>query len=418
MLVELSVVEQRYHAVMEALSGAPVVEVAERYGVSRKSVHHWVRRYREDGLAGLTDRSHRPHHHPWQIAPEIEAAICEMRRNHPRWGPRRLGHELARADIVPVPSRSSIYRTLVRHQLVSATTRKRARSDYVRWERPESMQLWQLDIMGSVMITDDRAVGGVREVKLVTGIDDHSRYCVIATVTTRGTSRAVCTAFLAALARFGAPQQVLTDNGVQFTGKYLRPRPTEVLFDQICRRNGIEHLLTKIRSPPRPGRSNAGTRPSKPNFSTTTTPSTRSGPPKQRSTTGCSTTTTPAPTSPATWTPRPATSTRSHRAAHRAAAVVTPRAHRPAQPRSRPGTRPRAASRGRVARGGSASTPTPSWTRSRSTGSSRPAGTSPSAANSSGSAPPDPDSRSPSGSTPPPSTWRSTASTSRRCPPG
>jgi transposase-like protein len=62
MLVELSVVEQRYHAVMEVLSGGvPVVEVAERYGVSRKTVHAWLRRYRQDGLPGLTDRSHRPH---------------------------------------------------------------------------------------------------------------------------------------------------------------------------------------------------------------------------------------------------------------------------------------------------------------------------------------------------------------------
>jgi len=39
-LVELSVVEQRYHAVMEVLAGrVPVSEVAERYGVSRQSVH-------------------------------------------------------------------------------------------------------------------------------------------------------------------------------------------------------------------------------------------------------------------------------------------------------------------------------------------------------------------------------------------
>ncbi|GAA1872346.1 hypothetical protein GCM10009836_61570 [Pseudonocardia ailaonensis] len=83
MLVELSVVEQRYHAVMEVLSaGAPVVEVAARYGVSRKTVHAWVRRYRSDGLAGLADRSHRPHHHPWQLAPDVEARICELRRAH------------------------------------------------------------------------------------------------------------------------------------------------------------------------------------------------------------------------------------------------------------------------------------------------------------------------------------------------
>ncbi|HEX8761822.1 MAG TPA: helix-turn-helix domain-containing protein [Pseudonocardiaceae bacterium] len=54
MLVELSVVEQRYHAVMEVVSGGiPVVEVAERYGVSRKTVHAWLRRYRQEGLPGL-----------------------------------------------------------------------------------------------------------------------------------------------------------------------------------------------------------------------------------------------------------------------------------------------------------------------------------------------------------------------------
>jgi hypothetical protein len=116
------------------------------------------------------------------------------------------------------------------------------------------MQLWQLDIMGSVFLDAPAATGGVQEVKLVSGIDDHSRYAVIATVVPRATSRAVCSAFIGALERFGAPEQVLTDNGVQFTGKYLRPRQTEVLFDQICRRNGIDHLLTKIRSPTTTGK--------------------------------------------------------------------------------------------------------------------------------------------------------------------
>ena len=42
MLVELSVMEQRYHAVMEVISGAPVPEVARRYGVSRQAVHLWL----------------------------------------------------------------------------------------------------------------------------------------------------------------------------------------------------------------------------------------------------------------------------------------------------------------------------------------------------------------------------------------
>jgi transposase len=45
MLVESSVMEQRYHAVMEVVSGAPVTEVARRYGVSRQAVHGWLGRY-------------------------------------------------------------------------------------------------------------------------------------------------------------------------------------------------------------------------------------------------------------------------------------------------------------------------------------------------------------------------------------
>ena len=74
-LVELSVMEQRYRAVLEAEAGCPVTEIAARHGVSRQSVHAWVRRYKAGGLAALADRSHRPASCPHQIAAEIEAAV-------------------------------------------------------------------------------------------------------------------------------------------------------------------------------------------------------------------------------------------------------------------------------------------------------------------------------------------------------
>jgi transposase len=78
-LVELSVVEQRYHAVMEVAAGVPVTQVAARYGVSRQSVHSWVRKYEQSGLPGLADRSHRPDSCPHRIAGEVEALVCELR---------------------------------------------------------------------------------------------------------------------------------------------------------------------------------------------------------------------------------------------------------------------------------------------------------------------------------------------------
>jgi len=215
--------------------------------VSRKSVHAWLRRYEQSGLAGLADRSHRPHRQPRQVPAEVEAAICRLRTAHPKWGPRRLVYELNRAGQYPAPSRSTVYRVLVRNHFVTTRPRKKRRSDYKRWERPAPMQLWQMDIVGGVLV-------GGREYKLVSGVDDHSRFCVIATVVPRATARAVCGAFARALATYGIPEQVLTDNGKQFTGKYSRPRPSEVLFDRICRKNGIEHLLTKPRSPTTTGK--------------------------------------------------------------------------------------------------------------------------------------------------------------------
>ncbi len=85
-LVVLSVVEQRLDAVRAVLDGADVVEVAARVGVHRATVHRWMARYLTGQLAGLADRSHRPHSSPQQAAELVEAAVAEMRRDHPRWG--------------------------------------------------------------------------------------------------------------------------------------------------------------------------------------------------------------------------------------------------------------------------------------------------------------------------------------------
>ena len=105
MLVELSVMEQRYQAVMAVVQdGWTVTEVARRLGVARQSVHNWIARYEAGGLPALADRSHRPQSCAHQVAPELEALICELRRQHPGWGPRRIEHQLAaarrRADAV------------------------------------------------------------------------------------------------------------------------------------------------------------------------------------------------------------------------------------------------------------------------------------------------------------------------------
>jgi transposase InsO family protein len=90
------------------------------------------------------------------------------------------------------------------------------------------------------------------EAKVVTGLDDHSRYCVIASVVLRATGRAVCLAFAGALHKYGVPEEVLTDNGKQFTDRF--GKGGEVLFDRICRDNGIIRRLTEPRHPTTTGK--------------------------------------------------------------------------------------------------------------------------------------------------------------------
>jgi len=247
-LVELGVVEQRLSAVLEVLNdGVSVTEVAERFGVTRQSVHRWLRRYADRGLAGLVDQSTAPGSCPHQMSPPVEARIVEMRVEHPGWGPRTIGFWLAKEGVDPVPGRSSIYRCLVRHRMITPEARKRSKGDYRRWERSRSMELWQMDIVGGVRLADGS------EAKIVSGVDDHSRFCISAHVVPRATARPTCEALALAMRRYGVPAEILTDNGKVFTGRF-GPGTGEVLFDRICRENGIKHRLTAPRSPTTTGK--------------------------------------------------------------------------------------------------------------------------------------------------------------------
>lgn len=240
--------EQRYQAVLAVISdGLSISQVASKVGVSRQTLHSWLARYEADGLDGLVDRSHRPISCPHQMCAEVEAAVLELRRSRPYWGPRRLVFELGKRGVEPVPSESAVYRALVRAQMIDPHLRDRRSRKWKRWERGAPMELWQMDVVGGVPLADGTSA------KVLTGIDDHSRMCVCATVMARERTRAVCGGLRRALVSYGAPGQILTDNGKVFTGRFNHP-PVEVLFDAICRENGIDHILTQPRSPTTTGK--------------------------------------------------------------------------------------------------------------------------------------------------------------------
>jgi transposase len=181
---ELSVAEQRYQAVLAVISdGRTVTETAAAVGVSRQTLHAWLARYEASGLQGLVDGSHRPLSSPQQMPAQVEAAVLEARRKHPSWGPRRIAVEVSRSGGGLAVTESSVYRCLRRTGLVEPDGRRRRKREWKRWERGRPNELWQMDTVGGFLIADGSPA------KALTGIDDHSRFCVSAKLMPRERTR-------------------------------------------------------------------------------------------------------------------------------------------------------------------------------------------------------------------------------------
>ena len=247
MFKEISKMEQRYDAVLMVIKdGFRVSEVALKFQVSRQTLYKWMADYEAGGLEGLQDRSHRPLHVPHQLDGEREAAIIRLRLAHPYWGPVSIAHQMTRDGLAP-PSLMTIHRVLARKGLIVATQQRKKLPTYKRWERAHPMELWQMDVVGGVLTET-----GV-EAKILTGIDDHSRFIVCAGVMARATLRPVCAHLVSALELYGVPEEILTDNGKVFTNRFGKT-DSETLFDRICRENGVTHRLTAPRSPTTTGK--------------------------------------------------------------------------------------------------------------------------------------------------------------------
>jgi transposase InsO family protein len=162
--------------------------VAERLQVSRATVSKWVRRYRVDGVAGLADRSSKPHRSPTQTARRAERRIIALRFTRRR-GPHRIGYHLRlpRSTVSKVLNRSRV--PLLGHvDLNTGLTVRKPKA--VRYEHPNPGDLVHVDVKKLGRIPDGggwrtlgKAAGRKNQKKssptgysfLHSAIDDHSR---------------------------------------------------------------------------------------------------------------------------------------------------------------------------------------------------------------------------------------------------
>lgn len=206
--------DQRVQLLQEYDEGETVTALAEAYGVSRKTVHKWIKRREEEGVAGLQDRSRAPHTSPQEVSQEVIERILAERRKW-NWGPRKLLRKLAEAEPErkhwPAPSTIAM---ILKRAGLSVTRKRRLRTPpfgqpFASVDGPN--RTWCADFKGWFRTGD-----GVRCDPL-TITDAHSRYLLRCQITPKTDGKHAAAIFEAAFREYGLPEVIRTDNGTPFS---------------------------------------------------------------------------------------------------------------------------------------------------------------------------------------------------------
>ncbi|HKR52654.1 MAG TPA: helix-turn-helix domain-containing protein, partial [Pseudonocardiaceae bacterium] len=194
--------------------GANVSHLCREFGISRNNGHKWIRRFRQEGEAGLADRSRRPLSGPGTSG-ETVMQIIELRQRYPKWGPKKLRTLLqGRSTQGDVPSVKTIARILDRvGEPRVRKVRRRLRiamRDHEKLEVTTPNDVWTVDFKGWW-----RTMDGKRYEPL-TVRDAHSRYVLALDMLGSMSAQVVKPAFERLFAVYGLPKVIRVDNGAPF----------------------------------------------------------------------------------------------------------------------------------------------------------------------------------------------------------
>lgn len=217
---ETGPVFERHRFIAEYLSGYfTVSELAERYGVSRRTLYKWLARYEEAGAEGLADRSRRPSHSPCTTPDEVVRELVAYRKRMPTRGPKKIVARLA--ELQPEtnwPAASTAGDILRKHGLVASRPARRAALHPRPTERTPaeaSSDLMTIDFKGQFRL------GNGQYCYPLTIVDAFSRYilaCDGLTSTAHDSARRV---FERVFRTYGLPRRILSDNGSPFASTGL-----------------------------------------------------------------------------------------------------------------------------------------------------------------------------------------------------
>jgi len=191
----------------------PMLELCEAFGIARKTGYKWLTRYKEHGVLGLQELSRAPQHQPNATSPEALDLITELRRERPRWGPKKLlAHLRPKWPEVEFPVHSTTSEILRRRGL-SQSRKRRPRTalysqPFLGYDEPNAV--WCIDFKGWFM-TGDR-----KRCTPLTISDGFSRYLLRCHGATRTDFTLVRFVLLSAFSEYGLPDAIRSDNGPPF----------------------------------------------------------------------------------------------------------------------------------------------------------------------------------------------------------
>lgn len=206
----------REEFVEQAMSGRyPIAALCNAYGISEKTGHKWLNRFREEGRPGLSDRSRAPHETPHKISLEVRREILALREKHPTWGPRKLRVVLRRK--LPEkhwPAASSIGELLRREGCVRPQRRRNTGTELpidagLTVARAPN-DVWSTDFKGQFRLTNGELCYPL------TAQDAFSRFVIGTTALSSTASVPVEIAFTRHFQEYGLPSVIRSDNGVPF----------------------------------------------------------------------------------------------------------------------------------------------------------------------------------------------------------
>ena len=198
----MDVREQRVQFVVAATrKEKPFRTLCKEFGVSGPTGRLWVKRYLEQGIVGIAERSRRPHQSPRKTSDKLEQRVVEIRERFPDWGARKLHYQLQQDGLKLTVS--TVHRILLRHGLVLEEDSHRPAIQ--RFQRAAPNELWQMDFKSPIRW--GTPVGPLSV------LDDHSRYVVILHAIGNARGDLVRAELENAFQQCGVPQGMLMDHG-------------------------------------------------------------------------------------------------------------------------------------------------------------------------------------------------------------